>query len=433
MSKGTGRSHPVLDVQWLGEEAVGQVINPGTIAFGYHQSWLQGGANLSPLRVPFTAALHRLRDDAFDQLPGFLADALPDSWGREIMALDFASHQLSATPLNMLAWVGRRAIGALEFEPAEESSKWAEVQPMVLAREAQAVLGKAPVEAFSILRTAGTAGGAFPKATVALCADGSMLAGGDVRAVRSPHPGARLGILKLDAEDSALRPSTDGRLENAYMAMARRAGIHTAGCHVIGESGFGRERHHLFVDRFDVTPDGGRLHMVTLAGVLETFRHLTYNELLGATRQLTGDQREVNEAVRRMIFNVRAGNGDDHGKNHAFLFDRKAGRWTLSPAYDLTLNHSANSTFHGLSSTTFGRTPTVRRMADLAADHGVANEEFEAMDRDVCMALDAWPEIANACNLQEPAVEKVTGKIAVIRDAVQRGVPSRAPQRRRLW
>src|SRR3546814_3665052 len=38
-----------------------------------------------------------------------------------------------------------------------------------------------------------------------------------------------------------------------------------------------------------------------------------------------------------MVFNVLARNRDDHPKNHAFMmmFD---GRWTLTPAYDLTLS-----------------------------------------------------------------------------------------------
>jgi serine/threonine-protein kinase HipA len=52
--------------------------------------------------------------------------------------------------------------------------------------------------------------------------------------------------------------------------------------------------------------------------------------------QLTCDQTEVAEAVRRMIFNVRAANAADHGKNHSFPFDEGARQWTLSPAYDPT-------------------------------------------------------------------------------------------------
>jgi serine/threonine protein kinase HipA of HipAB toxin-antitoxin module len=41
-----------------------------------------------------------------------------------------------------------------------------------------------------------------------------------------------------------------------------------------------------------------------------------------------------------MIFNVRAGNADDHGKNHSFILDEDTRSWTLAPAYDLTLSFS---------------------------------------------------------------------------------------------
>lgn len=259
-------------------------------------------------------------------------------------------------------------------------------------------------------------------------------AGGDVRTVLGAHSDARLGILKLDAEDSALRPSTDGRLENAYMEMARRSGLNVATCHVISDSDEVRERHHLFVDRFDVITGGeARLHVVTLAGALETFRRLTYDHLLRATRELTGDMRQVREAVRRMVFNVRAGNGDDHGKNHSFTFDRGTKTWALSPAYDLTLNHSVNSTLNGLSSTTFGKSPTVQRMAELAANHGIKANEFAEIDDQVSRAVEAWPAIASGLRLPEPEIERAAGKHALIRDAMQHKRSARISTRRRRW
>ena len=39
--------------------------------------------------------------------------------------------------------------------------------------------------------------------------------------------------------------------------------------------------------------------------------------------------------VRRMIFNVKSGNRDDHSKNFSFLLTPK-NEWRLAPAYDLT-------------------------------------------------------------------------------------------------
>jgi serine/threonine-protein kinase HipA len=47
----------------------------------------------------------------------------------------------------------------------------------------------------------------------------------------------------------------------------------------------------------------------------------------------------IEEQFRRMVFNVIARNQDDHVKNIAFLMD-KAGRWSLSPAFDLTYSYN---------------------------------------------------------------------------------------------
>ena len=47
----------------------------------------------------------------------------------------------------------------------------------------------------------------------------------------------------------------------------------------------------------------------------------------------------VEEQFRRMAFNVIARNQDDHVKNIAFVMD-KAGRWALSPAFDVTYNYN---------------------------------------------------------------------------------------------
>ena len=42
---------------------------------------------------------------------------------------------------------------------------------------------------------------------------------------------------------------------------------------------------------------------------------------------------------RRMVFNVIARNQDDHTKNISFLMD-KSGRWSLSPAYDMSWSYN---------------------------------------------------------------------------------------------
>ena len=56
------------------------------------------------------------------------------------------------------------------------------------------------------------------------------------------------------------------------------------------------------------------------------------------------DVLQAREMFRRMIFNFEIANNDDHAKNFSFIFSD--GRWTCSPAYDITRCPNANNGFH---------------------------------------------------------------------------------------
>jgi serine/threonine-protein kinase HipA len=416
---------------------VGRVLAPGPTYFVYDEEWLRKGYDLSPFSVPFDNTAFRQREHGFDQLPGFLADCLPDEWGRRLLAQEFSERGLQPSPMHMLAWVGNRGIGALRFEPAlggeASESSWEKITPLLLSRETKALLHREPTSAFPHLQRGGSVGGALPKATVALLPNGALLLGGNVAQVAVEHPHARLGILKLESPDTAADRITDGRLEHAYTSMARAAGIRTASTEVFPGSSGSSILHHLFVDRFDCAPGSTRrVHLLTLAGALNSHR-LTYRDLLLTTRRLTQDNREILEAVRRMIFNVRSGNADDHGKNHGFLFDEEALQWTLSPAYDLTLNFLEGRDYQGLFPATFGTSPRRSILAAVAADAGVAAKEFDALDKDVVSAIRRWPELAQAAQAPEAMILEASRVHEVLAQSLAREGTEPSRKRRKLW
>ena len=60
-----------------------------------------------------------------------------------------------------------------------------------------------------------------------------------------------------------------------------------------------------------------------------------YTLLADGIRQHGDDvEKDLRELWRRLVFSLLASNYDDHLRNHGFLMLR-AGRWALSPAYDL--------------------------------------------------------------------------------------------------
>jgi serine/threonine-protein kinase HipA len=103
-----------------------------------------------------------------------------------------------------------------------------------------------------------------------------------------------------------------------------------------------------------------------------------------------------------MIFNVRAGNADDHGKNHSFILDEDTRSWALAPAYDLTLSFSEGRDYSGLFPNTFGISPRLSSLAAVAANAGVDEDEFRQIDAAVAAAVGRWPEFAMSAGVPVP-------------------------------
>lgn len=179
--------------------------------------------------------------------------------------------------------------------------------------------------------------------------------------------------------------------EAAYADMAKAAGIAMTPVEVLrassGEPFFATER-------FD-REGRARLHMQTAAALLDAdFRRTTldYVELLKLVRVLTRDQRAVEEMFRRMVFNARALNRDDHLKNHAFLMDR-SGLWRLAPAYDLSFSQGPGGE-QSLLVGGEGRRPG-RRQFDLVAERaGIKPRRTATIVGEVDAAIREWPVFA---------------------------------------
>ncbi len=73
-----------------------------------------------PKRTPLFASFYGNRDKLYQGLPEFLADALPDRWGSSLFDQWLTDNNIKVTeslPLLKLSYIGKRAMGALEFEP----------------------------------------------------------------------------------------------------------------------------------------------------------------------------------------------------------------------------------------------------------------------------------------------------------------------------
>ena len=277
---------------------------------------------------------------AFLGLPPVFADALPDSFGNALVDAWMAREGVpreAITPLDRLAYMGRRGIGALCFEP-ERGPRDTEPTVLEMSRLVEAAR-RAVRGAFdpdsdgllALLRVGTSAGGAQAKAVI-----GWNRATGEFRCGQFDLPdGFEHWLVKFCPEDD---PEA-GRREYEIYRRARNAGIDISESALVRIDG----RDHFATRRFD--RDGHRRHHVqTLSAIAQVpvgSGAGDYAQLFMAADALGLGYAAKEEIFRRMAFNVAIRNTDDHAKNFSFLL-REGGRWELAPAYDLTDTHTSD-------------------------------------------------------------------------------------------
>ena len=112
---------------------------------------------------------------------------------------------------------------------------------------------------------------------------------------------------------------------------------------------------------------------------------LDYENLLKLTYMLTRNHADLEEMVRRTVFNVKCGNRDDHSKNFSFLLI-EGNEWRLAPAYDLTPSTGLNGE-HTTMVNGKGRDITDVDLIASAATCGISKNKVMQIIREVNAAL----------------------------------------------
>lgn len=323
-------------------------------SFEYEPSFLGKGLKVAPITMPLTEDIYSfpaLPQRTFMGLPGMLAEALPDAFGRALLDNWLAAQgRQDANPVERLCFQGQRSMGALEFVPSKErilnAQQAIEVGSLVdAAREALhnkesfvTNMSNSDEALLDIIRVGTSAGGQRPKAVIAY-----NDATGEVRSGQTTAPeGFDYWLIKLDGvyNKELGDPMHFGEIEYVHYLLAKEAGINMTECRLYRE----HDRAHFMTRRFDRV-NGHKLHMQTLCGIahydFNMLHAYSYEQAFGIMRRLRLTYPEAEEFYRRMVFNVVARNQDDHTKNISFLMNRK-GEWRLSPAYDMSWAYNPN-------------------------------------------------------------------------------------------
>lgn len=398
--------------------------------FEYDQEFRESRIEVAPVMMPLTDRIYSfnsLSRETFHGLPGLLADSLPDDFGNAVIDSWLTKEGQDPKDFNSvkrLCYVGSRGMGALEFAPAVDlkAGKSSKVDVSELVEIASEILKKrnnlkesfdAPDRAdalSSILHVGTSAGGARAKAIIAWNPETNEVRSGQIAA----GEGFTYWLLKFDGvsgnRDRELEdPKGYGLIEYAYYKMALAAGISMSECRLLEEQG----RSHFMTKRFDRTPDGEKIHMQSL-GALRHFDYRrpgahSYEEALLTLRDLDMSMDSIEELYRRMTFNIISRNQDDHVKNIAFLMD-KAGRWSLSPAYDMTYSYNPSGVWTGTHQMTLNGKREDFTLADFreCADNvAIKKSRVQEIVEEVKGAVAKWKGFATSVGVSEETTRSI--------------------------
>ena len=377
----------------------------GVSFFEYNPAFLGGGLDPFPLvaSVKSPASRRPIMGDRetklYRKLPPFLADSLPDAWGNQVFEcwrIQNGIRNQEITPLEILSFIGKRGMGALEFIPESSGIRKSEklnmkaltdlAQRIFVERENVRLMPDESLTMQSLIAVGTSAGGRQPKAIIAINPETGEIRSGQI----AGHKGFEYCILKFgDAERSS------AELEMAYYKMAMAAGINMMPCRTIEVEG----QKHFITHRFDRAADR-KLHMQTLAALYPDAD--SYEKLLMVCRKMRLPESTQEEVFRRMVFNILANNTDDHNKNFSFLMD-ESGQWQLSPAYDMTYIFNAGGflpeEMHCLMMQGKLHGQTIEDALALGKDNGI--RKAETIIDEVASAIRQFRHFAEGCEVSQ--------------------------------
>lgn len=331
------------------------------IYFEYSAEALASGVELSPLKCKLAAGVLKDFPEHQFRLPGFIYDCLPDGWGMLLMDRMFEKNNISyISPLDRLTYANHNMIGALRFEPTKNTPISHSVDLLDIAKQSQKVYADTANKdaLLSLIQYGGSAHGARPK--ILLYSDGSTI-------TDAPSEGLSPWIFKFQCQDDK---KESAGLEQIYMEMAQKSGLEVMPSKYIP---LDKNNSCFATKRFDVVGPQ-RLHVHTLAGLTHAnFRtpgNLDYSMYLRVVNFLTKDNLELEKAFAYCAFNYVYNNIDDHPKNFSFILE--AGKWRVSPAYDLTYLPGRE---HYMAVGSKGSNVSLKDLLDLGKSFGVKSSQ----------------------------------------------------------
>lgn len=380
-----------VHIDWLGETLFVGRLRPSergtTTSFEYDSRWLGDprAFALDPVSLPLQRGVHHA-----PSLFGAMQDCGPDRWGRLLIKRSHGKGLIPKMPRHEMDYVlaldDESRIGALRFCAVEGEAFLGEssgrlppvVQLAALMNAAGAVHGdRETAEDLRFLLEMGSPlGGARPKSAV-------ILRGGQLAIAKFPKPD--------DTMDIAAG-------EILAMTLARKAGMTVAGHQLVEVGG----KNVAVIERFDRC-GAVRIPFLSANSLLALPKEDpgSYTLMADVIRQFGDEvQRDLEEMWRRLAFSLLASNYDDHLRNHAFLMHR-AGRWSLSPAYDLNpVPAMERSAIPKTPISESVQEPSIDTALSVASRFGLSVKEAKKVLSEVLQSVSEWREVGRSLGIR---------------------------------
>ncbi|MGQ0742855.1 MAG: type II toxin-antitoxin system HipA family toxin [Acidimicrobiales bacterium] len=289
----------------------------GLVTFTYGRSYL-GRSDAMALFLPDLPLEATIHYPVAGRVPGPIADASPDAWGRRVIERRQASMGRTTDLgfVELLLESGSDRFGALDFQVSSER---------YVPR-----LGASPsLDDLAAAADLIEAGLALPAALDDALLHGSSIGGARPKAVVAEDD--RQFIAKFA---SSTDPYPVVQSEFVAMRLAAEADLDVAPVQITSANG----RPVLLVERFDRPGAGRRRAAVTVLTILGLdeldYQMTSYASLADIVRaRFSNPAGTLREIFARITFNIMVGNNDDHARNHAAFWDGSA--LALTPAYDV--------------------------------------------------------------------------------------------------
>jgi len=400
-----------------------------TSTFEYAKKIIQSEIQLSPIINPTTkkiiSSIQKLEYSSEGSLlfetnkglPLFISDSLPDKFGTELFSKYLekeGKNYRDLTPIEKLAYIGNRGMGALEFAPAKHEQTSSKTLNLKKLNDLSISLLKnepvANIDDMANLFHIGTSpGGAQPKVLINI--DNKT---GDIyRGDNLPSKNQDSWILKFNRDIGLDSDKERGKIEYAYYLMARESKI------IIMDSELKEFENDFYfmTKRFDRI-DGQKLHTQTLhafAGMnFKLPDTYSYEQIFTILNKMNLDYSSKEQLFKRMVFNVIGQNVDDHTKNFGFNM-KENGEWNLSPAYDLTFSYNENFnriTPHFLSINGKNQNFNLKDILHVADEYSIKNPK--KIINEINLSFLNWRKIAKDLNISKKTTDYIASKLKTI-------------------